>query len=709
MSTYNRTRHAELLLEKNASQPPSFSVHLHPEHWTLNNVSTKFLYNTQISCLLDDIRAHRIPVDFLDLFDAVKVPFYDGCMIVELLDYRPQQRNNQAALDKPAKTRVVLHPNGETLFADICSLNRKAGGKWTDRDALEVESRLLLATSPPLCLAPDPHLTRVVNHVLRVSTPTVPISLKRKAAAMDPEEDSIEKARRSKIMQFMSPRPSRTHPQGYRILDAIQESRQLRNNKPPTPSVPSAEPAPPPPPPNNNMVPAPYPASVEKLKKQNRPGTPKTMFANGSPHTSANQTPSPTHMFANMPPAPATAADAAKRASTPLQHQYAPSPPSASQPQPHPPPPQIQPNTQQPRPPSAVPAFQPSIPNAQFLNPPPPGRNPSGQGKPPHPAKPGQPGPPQSAAAAANAQQLYYAQQQQQALVIQQQRLLVQQQQQHQQQSQQSQTPQQPPQPPQPNGRSTPRPVMTNGQANMAAAMAASRGNSLAPSNQQRVATRSPAASSQPPNPNSQMSVHNPPPQLNFSYHTPPRLRPNLAANGNTASPRPPPNALPPHLAAAAAASRASPSPTPASNAASAVDGGQPISMPPSQQQQSSAQPQQQQQQQQQQYQMYYQNMYMQSAAAAGRLPNGYPPNGWPMMVPGARNVNGVNGVNGMTGGPNGHGHGHGHPGMGGVGGMGAMGMQPGMIPGGQHHALPQHHQVPVGGGGKGQPGLPGR
>ncbi|KAJ7036529.1 Spt20 family-domain-containing protein, partial [Mycena alexandri] len=202
------------LLEKNASQPPSFSVHLHPEHWTLNNVS-KFLYNTQISGLLDDIRAHRIPVDFLELFDAAKIPFYDGCMIVELLDYRPQQRNKEAAPDKPERTRVVLHPNGETLFADICSLNRKNGNKWSDRDALEIEARLLLATSPPLCLAPDPHLTRVANHVLRVSTPTVPISLKRKAAAMDPEEDEVEKARRTKIMQFMTPRPGRTHNQKY--------------------------------------------------------------------------------------------------------------------------------------------------------------------------------------------------------------------------------------------------------------------------------------------------------------------------------------------------------------------------------------------------------------------------------------------------------------------------------------------------------------
>ncbi|KAJ6457416.1 Spt20 family-domain-containing protein [Mycena vitilis] len=204
--------HSQDLLEKNASHPPSFAVHLHPEHWTLNNVSTKFLYNTQISCLLDDIRAHRIPVDFLDLFDAVKVPFYEGCMIVELLDYR---RSKETAPDKPERTRVVLHPNGETLFADICSLNRKNGSKWSDRDALAVEARLLLATATPLCLAPDPHLTRVANHVLRVSTPTVPISLKRKAAAMDPEEDEIEKARRTKIMQFMTPRPGRTHAQKY--------------------------------------------------------------------------------------------------------------------------------------------------------------------------------------------------------------------------------------------------------------------------------------------------------------------------------------------------------------------------------------------------------------------------------------------------------------------------------------------------------------
>ncbi|TFK39499.1 Spt20 family-domain-containing protein [Crucibulum laeve] len=213
MAGYNRTRYVEELLEKTESQPPSFTVHLHPEHWILNNGS-KFLYHNQIASLLDDIRAHRIPVDFLDLFDASHTPFYDGCMIVELLDYRPQ-RNKEPTPEKPQKTRVILHPNSESLYADICSLNQRFMCKWTDNDALEVESKLLLATAPPLCLDPDPHLTRIANHVLRVSTPTIPMSLKRKAAALEPEEDESGKARRAKIMSFMTRPPARAHTPRY--------------------------------------------------------------------------------------------------------------------------------------------------------------------------------------------------------------------------------------------------------------------------------------------------------------------------------------------------------------------------------------------------------------------------------------------------------------------------------------------------------------
>lgn len=110
MAGYNLTRFVEVitlilflyfglivlkdLLERNKTRPPSFTIHLYPDFWTLNN-GNKFLYNNQIAVrlvfylgftpshnlyqsLLDDIRAHRIPVDFLDLFLAANVPFYDG-------------------------------------------------------------------------------------------------------------------------------------------------------------------------------------------------------------------------------------------------------------------------------------------------------------------------------------------------------------------------------------------------------------------------------------------------------------------------------------------------------------------------------------------------------------------------------------------------------------------------------------------------------
>jgi transcription factor SPT20 len=56
---------------------------------------------------------------------------------------------------------------------------------------------------------------------MRVSTPTVPVSLKRKAAAMDPEEDESDKARRAKIMQFMNPRHNMTYTPSYESLSLV--------------------------------------------------------------------------------------------------------------------------------------------------------------------------------------------------------------------------------------------------------------------------------------------------------------------------------------------------------------------------------------------------------------------------------------------------------------------------------------------------------
>lgn len=48
MTGYNITRSAEELLDNYESDPPSFSIHLHPDYWTLNN-GPKFLYNNPVA------------------------------------------------------------------------------------------------------------------------------------------------------------------------------------------------------------------------------------------------------------------------------------------------------------------------------------------------------------------------------------------------------------------------------------------------------------------------------------------------------------------------------------------------------------------------------------------------------------------------------------------------------------------------------------
>lgn len=64
-------------------------------------------------------------------------------MLVELLDYRPK-RAKDPPLEKPERSRVTLHPNDETLWADLCLMNQRTGSKLADPQILEVEAQILV-------------------------------------------------------------------------------------------------------------------------------------------------------------------------------------------------------------------------------------------------------------------------------------------------------------------------------------------------------------------------------------------------------------------------------------------------------------------------------------------------------------------------------------------------------------------------------------
>ena len=70
------------------------------------------------------------------------MPPRSGHLIVEIRDHRPEDQP-----DVFTPHRVLLQPNGETLYADICRMNQKLGSVWSDQQALEVEARILVRRS----------------------------------------------------------------------------------------------------------------------------------------------------------------------------------------------------------------------------------------------------------------------------------------------------------------------------------------------------------------------------------------------------------------------------------------------------------------------------------------------------------------------------------------------------------------------------------
>jgi transcription factor SPT20 len=187
-------------------------------------------------------------------------------MIVEIEELKPVISKDNSKESKPLEksiTRVLLRPNSETLFADLCLLNQKSGNKWTDKEAFEIEAKILvrslflflkypsslppcgvcdvltqgfvsqLATAPPLCLDPDPRLGKIANSLYRISLPRTPPPLrpkKRKANGLEStEEDEASWNRKAKIIRFMDPKPTRSATPSYALLCYAFSSTAIPN------------------------------------------------------------------------------------------------------------------------------------------------------------------------------------------------------------------------------------------------------------------------------------------------------------------------------------------------------------------------------------------------------------------------------------------------------------------------------------------------
>lgn len=221
-----------------AREPPSLVVHLLEKEWSIRpgrnqNVNgpggRRFSYSQPVSGLLDDIQARRIPTEFTDIFKKADIKFFEGCLLVEMHDSRPTKggptKNLETRVDK-----YVLRPTEESLWADIRSIVDSKQG-WGDKEALELEARIVLSTAPPLCLDPSPSVNRMANVIARSGADPSMTSFKRKQS--EDIEDDVETIKRRKLVQMMNPRFGKPFEAKFPILAAQQAARNKAEEGPP--------------------------------------------------------------------------------------------------------------------------------------------------------------------------------------------------------------------------------------------------------------------------------------------------------------------------------------------------------------------------------------------------------------------------------------------------------------------------------------------
>ncbi|CAN8103434.1 unnamed protein product [Discula destructiva] len=78
----------DYILKKFVGNPPSLVVHLHLSHFKFDNQDDYFPYTSPMKSFLEHLNARTIPHDMMTEFTEGEVPFYEGCLIVEVHNHR---------------------------------------------------------------------------------------------------------------------------------------------------------------------------------------------------------------------------------------------------------------------------------------------------------------------------------------------------------------------------------------------------------------------------------------------------------------------------------------------------------------------------------------------------------------------------------------------------------------------------------------------
>lgn len=141
---------------------------------TINKIETKLLSYDETE-LLYYINSGEIPPVIIDLIDRLSINLYkDGCIIMEIRDYRRKGNASNQSINNAFEAQfVLLEPSMQTLLADLNRITNDGNFIWTQEDKYTLESQLILATAQPLCLNPSPLVSilkyKFLNHKYKLN------------------------------------------------------------------------------------------------------------------------------------------------------------------------------------------------------------------------------------------------------------------------------------------------------------------------------------------------------------------------------------------------------------------------------------------------------------------------------------------------------------------------------------------------------------
>ena len=122
---------------------PSLCICLFPNGFCFENqMSVCHPYDRSLASFINAIDAGKMSPDLMELFEDIPCNYYDGCLLVELRDYRHQASTQLM----PAIRRVLLHPDAESITNDIEQICQESADSSVIPDPIVLEQKIMVTS-----------------------------------------------------------------------------------------------------------------------------------------------------------------------------------------------------------------------------------------------------------------------------------------------------------------------------------------------------------------------------------------------------------------------------------------------------------------------------------------------------------------------------------------------------------------------------------